>query len=496
MSYSMELPETFKLWILFILLCSLALISVVFFMFTPHRTENTIEGLVNEGPIKYASLAFIATDNLPIQNGQVNLAPTDVANGFYYIHNSTNPQGNLKVQMPYGYYKVNDETMAQIPSRYMLQKQGTDPNVDYTKIIIPKTNAAIYASGNPADYNPNSNFFAQAKPMPVPKNGDIPDGMYVIPSDPTKMASLPPGMKPNVESLDISNNGTVLIKHYSNTIGYISEAEYYEKVFTINTPGFYKRTPAGQENASPLPNDIYYDASLVVGYMGRDPTWEGNSNPYADRVRFLPYGKIANRETNGYFLPGYKQNPDLISPTGNFQYDINYKDVGNQLDVEYHGNVQTLQDQKDVYSQESGSMTVLDQCGNLITIPRSSIQGDITYFQPSTFKYGISTYVPTYEDSVYLSRTSHMPTMAEYRSAVKTVGFCEENKDSPAKIEEKCSALSAETCASTSCCVLLGGAKCVAGNQNGPTLKQNYGDVFLRNKDYYTHLGKCYGNCP
>jgi hypothetical protein len=332
--------------------------------------------------------------------------------------------------------------------------------------------------------------------MPVPKNGDIPDGMYVIPSDPTKMASLPPGMKPNVESLDISNNGTVLIKHYSNTIGYISEAEYYEKVFTINTPGFYKRTPAGQENASPLPNDIYYDASLVVGYMGRDPTWEGNSNPYADRVRFLPYGKIANRETNGYFLPGYKQNPDLISPTGNFQYDINYKDVGNQLDVEYHGNVQTLQDQKDVYSQESGSMTVLDQCGNLITIPRSSIQGDITYFQPSTFKYGISTYVPTYEDSVYLSRTSHMPTMAEYRSAVKTVGFCEENKDSPAKIEEKCSALSAETCASTSCCVLLGGAKCVAGNQNGPTLKQNYGDVFLRNKDYYTHLGECYGNCP
>ena len=496
LSYSMELSDTFKLWILFILLCSLALISVVFFMFPTERSENTIEGLVNEGPLKYASLAFFATDNLPIQNGQVNMSPTDVANGFYFIHNSINPQGNLKVQMPYGYYKVNDETMAQIPNGYMLQKQGTDPNVDYTKIIIPKTNAAIYASGNPADYNPNSNFFAQAKPIPAPKNGNIPDGMYLIPSDHTKMATLPPGMKPNVVSLDVSNNGTVLIKHYGNTIGYVSEAEYYEKVFTINTPEFSKRTPTGQENASPLPNEIYYDASLVAGYIGRDPTWEGYSNPYADRVRFLPYGKIANRDANGYFLPGYKQNPDLISPTGDFTYDINYKDVGNRLDVEYHGNLQTLQERNDFRNPEFGAMTVLDQCGNLITIPRSSVQGDITYFQPSSFKYGISTYVPKYEDSVYLSRTSHMPTMAEYRSAFKTVGFCKENKDSPAKIEEKCSALSAETCASTSCCVLLGGAKCVAGNQNGPTLKQNYGDVFLRNKDYYTHLGDCYGNCP
>lgn len=493
-----DMSNTFKLWILLILLCSLALISVVFFIHNTKTNEtvnDTIEGLVNESPIKYASITYLSTDNLPISptTGLVNMAPTDIANGFYFIRNSTNPVGNLKVQMPYGYYKVDNDTMAQIPNGYVLQQQGTDPNIDYTKIIVPKTNAAIYASASPSDYNPDSTFFAK-NAMPAPKNGDIPDNMYLIPTDHTKMAKLPPGMKPNIVSLDIILDGKEVVKHYGNTIGYVSEREYYKKVFTINNPEFAKRT-SPTANASPLPAGLYYDASFVVGYKGNDPIWEGNSNPKADNVRFLPYGKIANKTANGNFLPGYKQNPDLISPTGNFQYDQTYNDISNNLDVEFHADPKTLQEQNGMNNSEFGSVTVLDQSGNLITIPRSSVQGDITYFQPSTFKYGISTYVPKYEDSVYLSRTSHMPTMAEYRSAFKTVGFCEENKQFPEKLEEKCNALSAETCASTSCCVLLGGAKCVAGNANGPTIKQNYGDVFVRNKDYYTHLGKCYGNC-
>lgn len=492
-----EWSNTLKIWVLLILLCSLAIISVVFFVHNTNTTVHaTIEGLVNETPIKYTHISYLANDNLPISSttGDVNMSSTDKINGFYFILNSKNPVGNLKVQMPYGYYKVDDNTMAQIPNGYTLQKQGSNPNIDYTKIIVPQTSAAIYASGDPNNYEPTSTFFAKAKEIPAPTNGNIPDDMYLIPNDQTKMAKLPPGMKPNIVSLDIILDGKELVKHYSNTIGYVSETEYFKKVFTINNADFNQRSE-NTPNASPLPPGVYYDASFVVGYMGNDSLWEGNSNPRANKVRFLPYGKIANQTKDGYFIPGYKQNPYLISPTGNFRYDQTYKDISNNYDVEFHADPKTLQDQNDMYNSEFGSMTVLDQYGNLITIPRSSVQGDITYFQPSTFNYGISTYVPKYEDSVYLSRTSHMPTMAEYRSAFKTVGFCEENKEFPAKLEEKCSALSAETCASTSCCVLLGGAKCVAGNQNGPTLKQNYGDAFVRNKDYYTHLGKCYGNC-
>ena len=50
-------------------------------------------------------------------------------------------------------------------------------------------------------------------------------------------------------------------------------------------------------------------------------------------------------------------------------------------------------------------------------------------------------------------------------------------------------------CASTSCCVLLGGKKCVAGNANGPYMRSHYNDLSLNPKDHYFHQGKCYGNC-
>jgi hypothetical protein len=30
----------------------------------------------------------------------------------------------------------------------------------------------------------------------------------------------------------------------------------------------------------------------------------------------------------------------------------------------------------------------------------------------------------------------------------------------------------------------------------GPTNKANYGDIYIRNRDYYYYQGKCYGNWP
>jgi hypothetical protein len=41
----------------------------------------------------------------------------------------------------------------------------------------------------------------------------------------------------------------------------------------------------------------------------------------------------------------------------------------------------------------------------------------------------------------------------------------------------------------------LGGSKCVAGNEHGPAIQSNYGDAFLKNRDFYYYKSKCYGNC-
>jgi len=89
-----------------------------------------------------------------------------------------------------------------------------------------------------------------------------------------------------------------------------------------------------------------------------------------------------------------------------------------------------------------------------------------------------------------------MPTGEQYTSAQDFMGFCEKYRDQPIELEKRCQAMDKNTCASTSCCVLLGGQKCVHGDEYGPTAKANYSDIFVTNRDYYYYKGMCYGVCP
>jgi hypothetical protein len=130
--------------------------------------------------------------------------------------------------------------------------------------------------------------------------------------------------------------------------------------------------------------------------------------------------------------------------------------------------------------------------------------GTVTYNEPGYFRFGPSSYVPNYEDSVYLSRLTNIDWKTPVVDLASTTGisgarlggFCSFNKTNPTQTELECNKLDKNTCASTSCCALLGGEKCVAGNESGPTMKSNFSDIYIRNKDHYYHQGKCYGNCP
>lgn len=123
--------------------------------------------------------------------------------------------------------------------------------------------------------------------------------------------------------------------------------------------------------------------------------------------------------------------------------------------------------------------------------------GGVTYNEPGYFRFGPSNYVPNYEDSVYLSRLTGLSyAMPVVDSGSQLSGFCAFNKSNPGQTETECNKLNKNTCASTSCCVLLGGSKCVSGNESGPTMKSNFGDIYIKNKDHYYYQGKCYGNCP
>jgi hypothetical protein len=209
-------------------------------------------------------------------------------------------------------------------------------------------------------------------------------------------------------------------------------------------------------------------------------------------VSFLPYGKIQDPE-KGY---GYIDNPNLISKTGRFDAaNTNFKDIANDTDINYHQPAEDLMKNAKSSDVKFSELSVKDQNGNTVKVPYSILQGTVTYYQPGSFPFGASTYIPKYEDSVYLSRTTNESTVSEYTPLKGDVGSCKKYKRLPAKNEEYCRSLDAGTCSSTSCCVLLGGSKCVAGNERGPTYKNNYGDYLVRNKDSYYYNGRCYGNC-
>jgi hypothetical protein len=69
--------------------------------------------------------------------------------------------------------------------------------------------------------------------------------------------------------------------------------------------------------------------------------------------------------------------------------------------------------------------------------------------------------------------------------------LCELSRGNPTKLNLECSALTANNCNATDCCIWVNGTKCVAGNADGPT----YLTGMNSDADYYTHKYQCYGKC-
>ena len=223
-------------------------------------------------------------------------------------------------------------------------------------------------------------------------------------------------------------------------------------------------------------------------------------------VNFLKYEHISNKDANMCRNGQYEIN-GLCCPIGTVNVKGNcmakdeatskyQKDISLLIDMDYHKTDEQLMSESRPTDVQFGNTYIYDENGNKIPYPFSSVQGDITYYRPGSYPLGTTNYVPNYEDSIYLSKlTGQSTTTPVYNTANILGGFCSYFEEQPQEKETVCNQLDPNHCGSTNCCVLLGGAKCVAGNESGPTYTNNYGDVFLRNKDFYYYQGKCYGNC-
>jgi hypothetical protein len=182
--------------------------------------------------------------------------------------------------------------------------------------------------------------------------------------------------------------------------------------------------------------------------------------------------------------------------TNNYKFDASkkYQDIISNLDVQFHDDFTS---EKDDYGLASGTAFVIDKDGKRVALPPSGLKTPVTYFKPQDYVYGSLSYVPNYEDSVYLSRTANMYIgQPIIETASIKAGMCNYYKNNPDQLEQACQHTDPNICASTSCCVLLGGAKCVSGSENGPIMKSHYSNTSIPNRDFYYFQSKCYGNCP
>ena len=130
----------------------------------------------------------------------------------------------------------------------------------------------------------------------------------------------------------------------------------------------------------------------------------------------------------------------------------------------------------------------------------------MTYEPYGKYRYGGQSYVPTYEDSIFLSK-SHGVFKSQFKQSNNSMlrrpkvkrsfrhDFCSNPGYTKDDIDYICNQLPQDVCLDTSCCVSMGGSHCMAGDKQGPWLSYYYDDPFHQNKDYYYYMNKCYGNC-
>jgi hypothetical protein len=314
------------------------------------------------------------------------------------------------------------------------------------------------------------NFEAPLQVVPIPASGIIPSNFYKV--NEKEMTELPSANAVSVLPMGGIDNIPILYK-----------GKYYQ--VNVNGTNMVAQVPYGY-NATPDRKGIVPATKVKMREL--QAIKETGSEFGGSGANITAPDVISSNTSNGTTPTS---NPMISDSSMNAlsRYDTN------NYNTQYHDDPATLQNQG-MYNTTFGSMMVKDASGNMVSMPYVPGQALPNYYQPGSFVFGATNFVPNYEDSVYLSRTTGLSSVAKaYPTASMMGGFCKQYQTDKLGLEQQCNTLNSGTCASTSCCVLFGGSKCVSGDQSGPTMKANYTDPSIINKDVYYYQGKCYGNC-
>lgn len=384
-----------------------------------------------------------------------NSVMTDIPDGYYQLKLINKFTGNDPSKPEYVYRK------ARIPQGYAI-----DAGVPNKLGLVVSASVELPFEWRELTFQEYSGLVGK-QGKPVPASG-LPSGHFIV--------------KSAVSGLPEDRMVPLPLNH-----ALLSPAEVNPDKQFIMWNGSAEDIVGQGDMATAAVGDGYYRLKLVTKYADNVPT---GTPTYAYKRRKIPAGYKLDT--------GVANQLGLVRNVIHGTYDANAGLL--PTDAAYHD-----EPNKDA---QVGTYYNFDSTGKLVEIEhKESNFAPVLYYVPGAYRFGTSNYVPNYEDSVFLSRTTRdaMAQTAEaldknpFGKVVNTAeqlgGFCNANKHNVQKIEEKCLALDKDACASTSCCVLLGGEKCVAGSERGPTLTANYSDYELANKDFYYYQGKCYGNC-
>jgi len=246
---------------------------------------------------------------------------------------------------------------------------------------------------------------------------------------------------------------------------------------------------------------------------------------YVDQYGNMRTGQIVSIYPNYYIDPssrvlqpvpyGFMPNANQIGITPKTRvaaYDVSANSMAVTADgniyKNFQGNLDSIVDYHDKYEEGGyapdggglpiGQMWAKDANGKLtfVSIFDSSFNNPL-YYEPGAYKYGAANYVPTYENSVYLSNLANYSQIANITLAPATssslgVGFCNSAKTLN-EVDATCSGLDSNTCSSMACCNVLEGGQCVGGDKTGPFFPDSISGIV--NRDFYYYQGKCYGSC-
>jgi len=79
--------------------------------------------------------------------------------------------------------------------------------------------------------------------------------------------------------------------------------------------------------------------------------------------------------------------------------------ISESYNTVFHESAEDIQQQLNVYIPQLQDVNVLDDNGNSVKVSIPKYLGAYTYYTPGSYKYSATSFVPSYEDSIYLSRS-------------------------------------------------------------------------------------------